>query len=570
MDLALSGLASGFDWLTLVDQLTELERAPQKRLASEQTKIEERNQAYGTLVTELGLLRNRIEAITEGTLFDTRQTSVGDDDIATATATEEAANGSYSFSFTQLATAARQVGASNIGASLNATNDVSALVLSDAAFATAVTAGTFTVNGKQITLETSDTLQEVFDKISTATGGTVTASYDSGTDTITLNGSGAIVLGSAADTSNFLQVARLYNNGTNSVVSDSALGAIRAGVELDNANFGVAISDGGSGAGEFTINGVSITFSASADSLANVIARINASAAGVTASYDSVNDRVVLSNKSTGDLGIAIEDVTGNFLAATGLSGGALERGNNLLYNVNGGGTLVSLSNTVTGESSGLAGLSVTALAEDTTTVEVASDTATIKTAIEDFVEQYNKVQSLINTQTSSTTDAKGKVTAGVLAGDRDVNDVASQLRSLVFSEVSGLSGTLSRLSALGYDTNGADDLLTLKDPDTLDQVLANDLARVKDLFTDEEDGIAIRLDEYLESVAGDEGSLIEHQDLLSEQSADIDGQIEELERIVQSNRERMIESFVAMEQAQAQINQQLQFLMQRFGSSAS
>ena len=33
--------------------------------------------------------------------------------------------------------------------------------------------GTFTVNGKQITLATSDTLQAVFDKISTATGGAV-------------------------------------------------------------------------------------------------------------------------------------------------------------------------------------------------------------------------------------------------------------------------------------------------------------------------------------------------------------------------------------------------------------
>jgi hypothetical protein len=31
-----------------------------------------------------------------------------------------------------------------------------------------------------------------------------------------------------------------------------------------------------------------------------------------------------------------------------------------------------------------------------------------------------------------------------------------------------------------------------------------------------------------------------------------------------------MIDSFVAMEEAQAKINQQLQFLLQRFGSGAS
>ena len=38
-----------------------------------------------------------------------------------------------------------------------------------------------------------------------------------------------------------------------------------------------------------------------------------------------------------GDIGISVEDVTGNFAAATGLTGGTVERGKNLLYTVNGG-----------------------------------------------------------------------------------------------------------------------------------------------------------------------------------------------------------------------------------------
>jgi hypothetical protein len=42
-----------------------------------------------------------------------------------------------------------------LGSSLSATNDVSGLVLGDAAFSTAVTAGTITVNGKQITIATT-------------------------------------------------------------------------------------------------------------------------------------------------------------------------------------------------------------------------------------------------------------------------------------------------------------------------------------------------------------------------------------------------------------------------------
>ena len=64
----------------------------------------------------------------------------------------------------------------------------------------------------------------------------------------------------------------------------------------------------------------------------------------------------------------------------------------------------------------------------------------------------------------------------------------------------------------------------------------------------------------------GDEGSLIERQDTLTKQSSDIDDQIADLEKLVQANRATLISSFIAMESAQYKINQQLQFLKQRFG----
>jgi hypothetical protein len=47
----------------------------------------------------------------------------------------------------------------------------------------------------------------------------------------------------------------------------------------------------------------------------------------------------------------------------------------------------------------------------------------------------------------------------------------------------------------------------------------------------------------------------------LGRQSSNIDQQLTDMERIVQANRQRMIDSFVKMEEAQAQINQQLQYL---------
>src|SRR6266446_7739789 len=178
MGVFLSGLASGFDWTTLVDQLAQAERAPQTRMRADQSVLEQRNNAYSSIKTELGVLQNRVDALKDPTLFNSRLTNVGDSTVASASAGPTAATGTYTFSFTQLATNAEQQGTADVGAPLSATDDVSSLVLANASFATAVKAGTLTVNGQQVTITTTDTLQGVFDKISTASGGTVTGSYD--------------------------------------------------------------------------------------------------------------------------------------------------------------------------------------------------------------------------------------------------------------------------------------------------------------------------------------------------------------------------------------------------------
>jgi flagellar hook-associated protein 2 len=570
MDLGVAGLASGFDWKALVDQLSEVERQPQTRLLSDQNKLEQRNNAYGSIKTQLEVLMNRVKALTDGTLFGSRAATVSDTAAASATVSAGTPLGNYAFNVTQLATSAAQRGAANAGAALSATDDVSGLLLSEAGFSTAVSGGTFTVNGKQITITTGDSLQGVFDAISTATAGDVVASYSSGDDRITLtSGSGEIILGSATDTSNFLQAARLRNNGTGTIESTSSLGTVRTGVTLANANLATAITGGG--AGEFKINGVSISFDTASDSISNVLDRINESAAGVSASYDSVNDRFVLTNKTTGDVGIALEDVTGNFLAATRLSAGSIERGKNLLYTVNGGGQLTSQSNIITEASSGITGLSVTALDEGATfDVVVASDTAKIKTAITDFITDYNKAQSVIDTQTASTTDSKGKVTAGLLANERDPFDIASGLRSRAFGQLTGLTGVFDSLADLGISTSGDNNSLTLSDETALDDALANNLTSVSELFTNSTNGLAVQLGTFLENTVGDEGSLVEKQSTLTSQSGAIDVDIENLERVVQQNRQRMIDSFIAMETIQQRANQQLQFLQKQLGSTSN
>ena len=570
IDLGLSGLASGFDWKSFVSQIAQASRTPEQRLYAEQTTIQQRNNAFGSIKTQLGILQSRITALNEASLYDSRAAATSDSAIATASVSAGAPLGTFVFNVTSRATAARLNGAANIGQAISPTGDLSALTLGNAGFSTAATAGVFTVNGKQVTVATTDTMAQVFAKISTATSGDVTASYNSGTDKITLSSASnaEIVLGSATDTSNFLQVAHLNNNGTSSATSSSALGGIRLASALNAANFTTTVSDGGSHAGEFKINGVSIKFDASVDSVNAVLTRINDSAAGVSASYDSINDRFVLTNKTTGDIGVALQDVTGNFLAATGLSSGAIQRGKDLVYTINGGDQLVSHSNTITEASSGLAGLSVSVAKEGAATITVGTDASKIKTAIKDFVDAYNKAQTLIDNQTASSTDAKGKVTAGVLASDPDANDIATRLRSGAFAPVAGLSGVFSHLADLGIQTSGDNNSLTIDDETKLDDAIAKSLSSVKALFTDATNGIGTRLATYLDKTIGDEGTLVAHQNSLTKQSSDIDTQIADMEKRIAEESDRLTQQFINMETAQANLNQQLSFLQSQLGSS--
>jgi len=463
-----------------------------------------------------------------------------------------------------------QQGKNAIAAPLNTTNGVSS-----AGFATPVTAGTFTVNGQTITIAATDTLQSVFAQINAKTG-TVSGSYDAQTDEITLSSTGTtpIVLGSATDTSNFLQSAELYNNNSETVTSASGLGGVDLNASMSSANLATPLSDGGSGAGEFMINGVQINFNASTDSVNDVLQRINDSQAGVTATYDSVNDRFELTNKTTGDVGISLQYVSGagNFLAATGLSssgGGTLQHGTNLQYSINNGGTLTSQSNTIDATSAGVAGLSVTALGLGSTTISVNSDTSTISSTISSFVTDYNAVQTYISGQIKPSTDSSGNVTPGTLTGDLDAEGIADQLRQMVGNAPTGLSGGIQTLNDIGIVSNGTDNTLSL-DTSTLNSALASNLASVKQLFTSSTNGIATTLNTYVTATNASNGMLANDENNMTTEITGINSSITALKQRISNDQTMLTNEFVAMETAINSINTQKQYLNDYFGGSSS
>ena len=324
-------------------------------------------------------------------------------------------------------------------------------------------------------------LNDVISDINTAGIG-VTASIVGGNQ-LELTSASSIELGSGSDTSNFLAATHILESPAGSTRTGvQGMGAVNPTATLDSARLATALSPA---TGSFTINGVSIAYDASVDSLQNVIDRINQSEAGVTALYDSYNDKFVVTSDTTGSAAIAFADTTGNFLASMGvLAPAAQTAGTNAQYSINGGPTQYATSNNVNDAVTG-----VTLTFKDTTTtpvdVGVFSDTGLVASRIDDFVEQYNSLMSQVRDFMEFVEDGEN----GILFGDATLRRLDQGLRSLITGLGVGMTGDLRSLSDIGLTFGvvgsavGTTDTLTFNRT-TFDEAVASDPAGVRALLT--------------------------------------------------------------------------------------
>ncbi len=569
--LQLSGLASGFDWKSFVDTIMDLERAPAARLETEKSNNLVRVSALTTVESSLTALRTAVADLNTPAAFGVRTVSAGS---WTATAAAGSATGAHTFNVTRLATATRLQGAADIGARIAPTADVSGITLASLGASATPTAGFFSVNGARVTIATTDSLQDVFTAISTATGGAVTAAYDPAADRVTLASAAPITLGAANDTSNFLSVARLSANGSGAVASATRLGVVNPVATLAAGRLSTAVTAvDGSGAGSFTVNGVEIAYNLNTDSLNAVVGRINASGAGVVASYDASADRFSLTNTATGSLGISVSESAGGLLGALGLTAGATTTaGLDAQFTVDGGDVLTSRSNTLTAAEHGLEGLTVNAGSVASQSVVVAADTAGMRSRIDNFIAKFNATQSLLEEQTK-VTSSKGKVTTATLSSNREVQAWATALRSSAFASVPGLGSAISSLDSLGIDYVSGTSNLAIKDTAKLTNALNNQAAQVAAFFQQASTGFAARLtsltDNYL-GVNGGTGQLASQRTAITNSNASIDRQIADIDRRLVQRRAILESSFIAMESAQSRIKNMQSQLASAFPTTTS
>lgn len=471
--LTLSGLASGVDTASLIQQLMAIERRPLDKVIAQRRTVENRSKALAEITSRLQTVWSKLSALAQGASLNAKavSTDVAPGSVAPATvsAGPSAANGSFRLWVDRLATATRSESAGAIGQAVNA-----AVPLASAGFGLTPTTGTFTINGVAITIDENTVLSDGVDasgantiiaKINDAGVGvtaTLVNDSDGRPNRLKLTSATTIQLGSGADTSNFLTAAKLLaapnvTEGSNQTVTSTGnLGVAHVSTVLNQAR----LSGLNAAAGSFTINGVTIAYDPAVDSLNTVISRINASAAGVTASYDSVTDRVRLTNTATGSHAITVAAVappagSGNlaealrFVDSGGASIAVTTLGETAMYRIDsvaGGATQYSASNTVADIVPGVT-ITLRAVSATPMTVTVAQDTATTIATVRDFVATYNSAMAYLRQQT--TYDATTK-TGGPLTGDALLRGIEVALKNILTSPGDGLTGQVTKLADLG------------------------------------------------------------------------------------------------------------------------
>ncbi|MFP6584664.1 MAG: flagellar filament capping protein FliD [Candidatus Hydrogenedentota bacterium] len=552
------GLITGLDTNNLVAQLMQIERIPLLRFQSRIGTLEKQRDAVSDLRTQLLTLRTTLQDFRFG--LDFNQFTVSSSDETVGTATPSGPNptaGAFVIDVTQLASATVATSIGRIGASITPIG----VPLENSGVNREITSGQFTINGAQFNFDFSvSTLKAVMDQINVAGIG-VTATYDAATDKVTIENStpgdtSIINFGGTGDTSNFWDIINITDatqftngNGSTEVVSSVGLGRIDEGKTLDTQNYVGGAITGGS----FFINGIAITVDPTVDAVSDVIARINDSDAGVTASYDPTTDGIRVVSDNLGSRTISFASGTSNFLDIMNLASANQSVGLDSQFSVDGGPVLTRNSNNV---STVIGDLTINLKSIGTTTLTVSQDQDAVISVIQEFVDSFNE-------SVMSIAELVGD--KGELSGDGSIRSIKNFLTSTIFDRVPGLSGGLESLLEIGISTGenfSASAVFQLEIDETkLSAAIGKNVTNIEEIFSnDAETGIADKLFAYLDEISSTGGFLNDRarsNGTIDSQIRSLNERIEAMERRLELKEARLRSRFVAMEQLVATFQSQ-------------
>lgn len=292
----ISGLSSGIDTKSLVDQIITLDRRPAVAWQATIDANAKRKDAYEQYRTLVAAIKTASDGLKSGSALDAYSTTAAGTDakgrnVLSAAATAGAAPGSYAIEVTQLATAQKTI------ASVGQTSASAALGLS----------GTLLLGGQSIAVDAADTLVGIRDKINAVQGTTnvqATVLTGSATD------NRLVLTGLKTGAANAFAVTDDPGNAT-SLVTALGLGAAPLTQALDaqlTIDGTVAVSRASNSVSD-AIPNLTLTLGALGTSTVTVERQKSAAASSAQAFVDAYNKMVAFTKQSTdGSTAVLVRD----------------------------------------------------------------------------------------------------------------------------------------------------------------------------------------------------------------------------------------------------------------------
>ncbi|MGM0370371.1 MAG: flagellar filament capping protein FliD, partial [Bacillota bacterium] len=380
--LQMDGLASGQPTNDTIQKILNSQYGPKlQNLSEEKSDLEAKKGAWRDVNSRIDKLEQKVTQLNLSSTFSSNTTNSSNEEVVTATANSDAAEGSYDLKVQQKALAHRVAGTDQSGSidSATATEDASEIAMQNGGEYTVVETtnstnydyGLKNSSGNIVAVSNDQQTYTSLDE-STAEGDLDNLTAEDLGETYTFN-----------DQINTDTVARMDGTGTG---------------EQNTLTTAVMMKDD-----TVTINGNDIDVSAT-DTLEDFVTKINDEDADVNASI--VSNRLILESKETGtDNQMTLADNNGLW-QDLGLKNDNGDISNNAGYQaaqnaeitVNGITGITSQDNTIDEAVDNVTfKLSDSAQENDTATVTVSQDTEKATSSIQEFVEQYNSVQDFMN-----------------------------------------------------------------------------------------------------------------------------------------------------------------------------
>lgn len=504
-----TGLSSGIDVDSIVEQLMTAEKAKKlNKLEQKEQLAEWRQDSYQTITEEITAFGDEyFNTTSDKCLFSAKNfkqyTVTSSDSSVSAAYTSAASAGSHTVFVSQLATAAK---------------------LSSSGLAQTVKGGTTpsydSLSGKSIVITVDDTdytidlssvtdLSSLQDAVDDAVGnGKLTVSTNSsGYLTITAADSGVDEISVSSPSSGTSGLSALGFSATGAVTTNRLTTSTATLADIaDSMGFTFSTASDGTKYVDLTINNVSVSIK-STTTIDDMIDQIEEADCGATLAYDSATGELVLTASSTGAgnllsvsesgstfLSAVMTDSTAGTDAKVVIDGVSYTRSSNTITV---GGVTYTLNDVTDTDGDGAVD------SGETATVSLSLDTDGIYDLISSFVEDYNSLIATLNDlvdenydtdyppltddQKDSMTDEEitnweAKAKTGILEDDSLIKSFLSDLRSNLVDSISGISTSIFDIGidTGDYDENGK---LTI-DEDTLKEAIESDPDAIMELFT--------------------------------------------------------------------------------------